>query len=57
MPLLTLNDLPIEVIQNFILPELTETDVRCLGNTGSKRLKVISDDYLRNYKCKFPLIY
>ena len=56
MPLRTLNDLPIEVIQNFILPELTETDVRCLGNTGSKRLKVISDDYLRNYKCKFPLI-
>ena len=51
----TLIDLPIEVIQNSILSHLTETDVRSLGKTGNRRLKAFCDDYLRNFKCKFPI--
>jgi hypothetical protein len=49
----SLVDLPTEIIQSLILTKLNDTDIRNLGKTGSKRLQQISDDYLRNNKCKF----
>ena len=53
MPSSTLIDLPTEIIDRYILSKLNDNDIRSFGKTGSKRLKQISDDYLRNNKCKF----
>ena len=53
MPSATLIDLPTEIIQGFILSKLNDNDIRSFGKTGSKRLKQITDDYLRNNKCKY----
>ena len=45
-------DLPIEIIEDFIFPLLTDEDIKSCGKTKIKRLKDIVDDYLRNNRCK-----
>ena len=45
-------DLPIEIIEDFIFPLLTFEDIKSLGKTGIKRLEDISDEYLKDNKCK-----
>ena len=45
-------DLPIEIIEDFIFPLLTDEDIKSCGKTKNKRLKDIVDEYLRNNYCK-----
>ena len=45
-------DLPIEIIEDFIFPLLTDKDIKNCGKTRIKRLKDIVDDYLKNNYCK-----
>ena len=45
-------DLPIEIIEDFIFPLLTDEDIKNCGKTKIKRLKEIVDDYLSNNRCK-----
>ena len=55
MSSMSLQNLPTEVIHDFILPNLLDNDIRSLGESGSKRLKEITEDYVRNNKRKFLL--
>ena len=48
----SITDLPIEIIEDFIFPLLTDEDIRSCGKTKIKRLKDIVDDYLRINRCK-----
>ena len=45
-------DLPIEIIEDFIFPLLTFQDIRNLKKIGSQRLEDIADNYLADNKCK-----
>ena len=48
----TVFDLPIEIIEDFIFPLLTLEDIRNLGRIRIKRLKDIASKYLEDNKCK-----
>ena len=45
-------DLPIEIIEDFIFPLLTLKDIKNLGKIGIKRLEDIADKYIADNKCK-----
>ena len=45
-------DLPIEIIEDFIFPLLTFQDIENLKKIGSQRLEDIADKYLADNKCK-----
>ena len=48
----SITDLPIEMIEDFIFPLLTFQDIRNLKKIGMKRLEDIADKYLEDNKCK-----
>ena len=50
--IVSINDLPIEIIEDFIFPLLTLKDIKNLGKIGIKRLEDIADKYIADNKCK-----
>ena len=45
-------DLPTEIIESFILPRLTDDDVRNFGKTNIRRFEEIAYEFLKDNKCK-----
>lgn len=48
----TIVDLPTELIESFIFPCLSDSDIKRFGETGLKRFEDIASYYLSNNKCK-----
>ena len=48
----TIVDLPTELIESFIFPCLSDSDIKRFGETGLKRFEDIANYYLSNNKCK-----
>ena len=48
----TIIDLPSEIIRGFILPHLSESDIKSFAKTGVKRFEEISNEYLKSNPCE-----